>query len=113
MSIFALADTLKSARATFRDWGEYKRETGQWPLVSIAVHLANLVALASITIWLISFSWKHNWSSARFVWTLILVLLPYFLLWCWIEDKVKLNEIRNRRRLASSKLNSPKAKIAR
>lgn len=107
MSLWGLVDTIKNARATLRDWGEYRRETGRWPLLSIAAHASNFVALAAIVLWLILYGSRHGWSNSHFGWTLIVALLPYMLLWSWVEDKVKLNEIRSRRRLRFAKRSPP------
>jgi hypothetical protein len=103
MTIFGLIDTIKNARATIRNWAEYRRETGRWPLLSIAVHLANFVVFVAIVVGLILFTSRRGWSHSRVSWILILGVLVYFLLWSWVDGKVKLNEIRNRRRFAKSK----------
>ncbi len=100
MSICGLVDTLKKSRATLRDWGEYRRVTGRWPVLSISMHTANFVAIVGILFGLILYGSSHDWSKARFTWVLLVVVFPYMGLWSWVENKVKIHEIRNRRRFS-------------
>jgi len=102
MAIYDIICAVRNARETLRDWREYKQATGQWPLLSIAVHLANFIILVVIIISLAFYGSSQDWSHWRILGAAALILIPYFVLWSWIDNKVKLNEIRNRRRLSKS-----------
>jgi hypothetical protein len=104
MGILGLIDTVKDARSTLADWGKYKRQTGRWPLLSIAAHVLNFVALAAILIWLIFYSARYGWSKLRLAGTAALILVPYMLFWSWVENKAKLNDIRNRKHFSRRKV---------
>jgi hypothetical protein len=103
MGIFSLIDSIKRGRATLRGWGEYNRETGKWPLVSIAAHLCNFIVVAAGAIWLILYGERHDWSKFRFRWTALFIVAPYVIVWSWIEGKIKLNDMRNQRRISKSR----------
>lgn len=101
MTIFGLIDAIKNARATLRDWREYRRDIGRWPLLSMMAHSAYFVVLVALAIWLIPYSSRHAWSRSRFFWTLILIVVPYMIVWSWLDRKIELKETRDRRHLSS------------
>lgn len=94
---------IQDGRATLRGWAEYKHQTGKLPWVSITVHFSNLVIVLSGIVFLVWCGGKYQWSRWQFVGILVLVGLPYGFLWSSIKGKVKLNQIRNGRRLARMK----------
>jgi hypothetical protein len=102
MTFFGLINTIKQARATLTGWGEYKRQTGRWPLLSITVHTLYFGLLLAIITSLVWFSATHSWSDSRLGWFAFIALIPFVFFWSWIEDKCKLNDLRNRRRLVKN-----------
>jgi hypothetical protein len=94
---------IRDARETLSGWVTYRRLTGRWPWFSIALHSLNWVLVFAGMIVLIWCGGKFRWSQLRFVGILLLVAIPYGILWSWTKDKVKLTQIRRQRRLARAK----------
>ncbi len=85
-------------RATARDWKEYKRHTGEWPLASIFAYLLLLVVALLVVACLAVYSARHDWSKIKF----LLALTPMALFYAFLSDrllrKVKLSELQHYRR---------------
>jgi len=93
-------ETLRShTNPTLREWVTYKRKTGKLPWLSIAIHCLFWVVLWSGILFLVVFCVSHHWSQWQFTGIVVLVGAPYIVFWACVERKVKLREIRSRRRL--------------
>src|SRR5580704_11212528 len=90
-------------RSTVRGWSAYKHQTGKLPWLSIAVHFFNWVVIIGGMIVLLWCSRRNLWTRWGFAGVLTAVGLPYAFFWSWLKNKVKLNQIRNGRRLAKSR----------
>jgi Ca2+/Na+ antiporter len=111
MGIFTIKDMVKGFLATVRSWRVYKRQTGEWPFLSIALYLLDLVLLCAGMAFLIWFSVNHHWSKMRLALIALLLLFPFVLFWSWLEDRIRLTEIRRfRRRNRKNLLKSPSGK---
>jgi hypothetical protein len=111
MGILTITDTVKGFLATLRSWGVYKRQTGEWPSLSIAFYLLDLVLLCAGLAFLIWFAVNHHWSKIRVGLTTLLLLFPFVFFWSWLEDRIRLTEIRRfRRRNRKILLKSPSGK---
>jgi hypothetical protein len=55
---------------------------------------------------LVWFAGKYHWSQWQLAGVFLMVIVPYGILWWWVKDRVKLNQIRSGRRLARSKVSS-------
>jgi hypothetical protein len=92
MSIYEIPRIVRDGTATLRKWKEFRRQTGEWPVLSIT---ASLFAVAVLVVgggFLIWYSEEHQWSKNRFAVVLIAALLPFVLGWGWIQDKIYLSE---------------------
>jgi type VI protein secretion system component VasK len=90
----------ETARKTVDWWALYKRQTGTWPWSSIAIHFMNWVVVlfgGGVLIW---WTVEHQLSRWQFLGVFLLVSLPYGILKNWAKRKVKLNHLRNGKRLA-------------
>jgi len=87
-------------RKTVQWWAFYKRQTGSWPWLSIAIHSMNWVVLLFGGGFLIWWGVVHEISRWLFFGIFLLVSLPYAILENWAERTVKLNHLRNARGLA-------------
>lgn len=92
--------TYLDGRKTVHWWALYRQQTGTWPWSSIAIHFMNWVAILFGTGFLIWWSAEHHFSHWQFLGVFMLVSLPYGFLENWAKRKVKLNYLRNRKRLA-------------
>ena|SRR6266849_6683610 len=103
-----LPSTVKSivldSRATVRSWAAYKHQTGRLPWLSIAIHFLNWVVILSGMVFLIWCSGTYHWSRWGFAGVFVLIGLPYAAFWWWLKERVKVNQIRNGRRLAKMKI---------
>ena len=90
----------RDGRKTFHWWALYKRQTGSWPWPAIAIHFMNWVALLFGGGYLIWWGAEHELSGWLISGIFLLVLLPYGILENWATRTVKLNHLRNARRLA-------------
>jgi hypothetical protein len=99
-----LADAFPSLRrflATLRDWKEYKRRTGKWPMLSILfwfVHGAFLLGSAGFLVW---FGVGHHWSRTKWILIVGLFLLLDVVLEDWIRGTIRLHELRHQRKARS------------
>jgi len=91
------------SRATLRGWAEYKRRTGRLPWLSIVIHFLNWVVVLSGSAFLIWWGERNGFSKSKLAGVLVLVGLPYGIFWSWLSDKVKLNQLRNARRVPKIK----------
>lgn len=87
-------------RTTVRGWSTYKRQTGNLPWFSISAHFSNCLVIISGMLFLIWLSVRHHWPKTQFGGVLLLVGLPYAILWWWAKNKLKVNQIRRGRRHA-------------
>jgi hypothetical protein len=103
-----LPSTIKSivvdGRSTIRGWAAYKHQTGSLPWLSIAVHFSNWIVILGGMIFLLWCSDRNHWTRWGFAGVLTAAGLPYAIFWFWLKNKVKLNQIRNGRRLAKSRI---------
>jgi hypothetical protein len=98
-----ITNLYRDSRKTVRWWAHYRRQTGSWPWTSIAIHFANWVVALFGLLFLIWWSAEHDWSRWKFLAVFLLVLLPYTILEDWAKKIVKLNHLRNSRRLAKQR----------
>jgi hypothetical protein len=94
---------MSDSRATLRGWAEYRRSTGRLPWQSIMIHFLNWVVVLSGMAFLIWWDQRNHWSQWKFVGVMLLVGLPYVFLWSSLNRRVKLNQMRDARRLAKTK----------
>jgi hypothetical protein len=93
----------KDGRKTVHWWAVYKRQTGSWPWFSIAIHFMNWVVSLAGLVFLIWWGDRHHLSRWQFLGMFLLVSLPYLILEEWAKKTVKLNYVRNGRRLAQQR----------
>ena len=89
----------KESRSTFRWWTRYKRQTGTWPWSSIAIHSMNWGVIFLGGGLLLRWSAEHHLSKWQFLGVLLLVAAPYLVFENWAKRIVKLNHLRNRKRI--------------
>ncbi len=96
----SLFPTITRATKTIRDWRQYRRRAGTWPILSIAGHVLHFAALLGVIAFMVWYGVGHNWSKP----TLLLVSLPVILvegvLWDSFRKGIRLRELvsyRNRR----------------
>jgi len=89
----------REGRKTVHWWALYKRQTGTWPRFSIAIHVINWVVILFGGGFLIWWTAEHHLSWWQFF-GIFLLALPYGILENWAKRRVKLNHLRNRKRLA-------------
>jgi hypothetical protein len=87
-------------RKTVHWWALYKRQTGTWPWSSIAIHVLNWVVILFGGGFLIWWAAEHHLSRWQFLGIFLLTGLPYGVVENWAKRRVKLNHLRNRKRLA-------------
>ena|ERR1700680_4027167 len=97
MSIYSAPRILRGAAATLRKWKEFRDQTGEWPVLSIAASLFEITLFVVGGGFLIWYSQEHHWSKNRFALILITAGLPFALGWGWIQDKIYLGERRRAR----------------
>ena len=90
----------RDGRKTVHWWALYKRQTGTWPWSSIAVHVINWVVILFGGGFLIWWTAEHHLSRWQFLGIFLLIGLPYGVVENWAKRRVKLNHLRNRKRLA-------------
>jgi hypothetical protein len=90
-------------RATVSGWAAYKRQTGSLPWSSIGIHFLNWAVILSGMAFLLWCSGRYGWSRWQFAGILVLAAVPYGVLWHWAKNKVKINQVRNGRRLAKER----------
>lgn len=96
----AVKTMYSEGRSTLHWWASYRRQTGTWPWSSIAVHSMNWVVAMAGGGFLIWWAAEHQLSRWQFLGVLLLVSLPYIILENWAKRAVKLNYLRNGKRLA-------------
>lgn len=100
----AMLPTVKTmyseGRSTLHWWAQYKRQTGTWPWSSIAIHFMNWTMALLGGGFLIWWAAEHHLSRWQLLGALVLVSLPYIILENWAKRSVKLNYLRNGKRLA-------------
>ena len=80
--------------ATLRKWKEFRHQTGQWPVLSIAAALFGITVFVGGVGFLIWYSGQHQWSKNRFALILIAAGLAFALGWGRVQDKIYLGERR-------------------
>jgi hypothetical protein len=98
-----ITNLYKGSRKTVHWCTRHRRQTGSWPWTFIAIHFANLVVVLFGGLFLIWWSAEHDWSRWKFLGVFLLVVLPYTILEDWAKKIVKLNHLRNARRLAKQR----------
>jgi len=91
---------IRDGGKTLHWWTAYKRQTGRWPWSSIAIHVMNWVVILLGGLFLIWLAGEWHLSRWQFFGLFVLVSVPYLVLEEWAKYKVKLNLLRNGRRLA-------------
>jgi hypothetical protein len=104
---FAIKTMFREGRKTVDWWALYKRQTGTWPWSSIAIHFMNWVVILFGGGFLIWWTAEHHLSRWQFLGIFLLIGLPYGVVENWAKRKVKLNHLRNRRRLTKLRLPLP------
>jgi drug/metabolite transporter (DMT)-like permease len=80
-----------------RKWKEFRRQTGHWPLLSIAASLFQIIVFVVGGGFLIWYSGEHHWTKNRFALILVAVVVHFVLMWGWLQDKLHLGEIQRAR----------------
>jgi hypothetical protein len=96
--ISVLFPSLRGPVGTFRDFSEYKRQTGEWPLLSVLVHLLHGIVFLGWVGWILWFGLSHNWSGTRLILVFVLLISTDVLAENWIERKVRLRELQTFRK---------------
>jgi hypothetical protein len=91
-----LANAIHGLIATLSDWRMYKRQTGEWPLLSVAVCLLHLGIVLAAVWWAV----KQNWSRALFGLFVLPIAFAVMFLWNWIGGKTRAFELQRYRRRA-------------
>lgn len=91
----------KNGRKTVHWWALYQRQTGSWPWVSIAIHFTHWIVILFGGGFLIWWCVERNLSGWESLGIFLLAGLPYAIVETWAKRKVKLNYLRNERRLAN------------
>jgi len=81
-------------------WTLYKHQTGTLPWSSIAIHVINWVVILFGGGFLIWWTTEHHLPRWQFLGIFLLIGLPYGVVENWAKRRVKLNHLRNRKRLA-------------
>src|ERR1700747_541796 len=97
----------REGRKTVHWWALYKRQAGTWPWSSIAIYFMNWVVILFGGGFLIWWTAEHHLSRWHFLGIFLLIGLPYGVVENWAKRKVKLNHLRNRRRLTKLRLSLP------
>jgi hypothetical protein len=97
MSIFSIPSIVRDGASTLRKWKQFKQQTGEWPVISIAASVFGITAFVAAGGFLIWYSGEHHWSNSVFALVLIAFGLPFALTWGWIQDKIHLAETRRAR----------------
>jgi hypothetical protein len=90
----------REARKTVHWWALYKRQTGAWPWSSIAIHVLHWVVILFGGGFLIWWAVEHHLTRWQILANFLLIGLPYGVVENWAKRRVKLNYLRNRKRLA-------------
>ena len=90
-------------RKTVHWWAIYKRQTGNWPWFSITIHFLNWVAILFGGAFLVWWTVEHHLPRWQFLGMFLLIGLPYAILENWAKRRVKLNLLRDCRRLAGTR----------
>ena len=85
-----LRSIVRDGRATVSGWSSYRHQTGRWPWFSIAIHTLNWVLMIAGMIFLLWCAGEYHLSRWQFAGFVVLVALPYGILWWWVKDRVKL-----------------------
>ena len=99
MSLWAFRSFVEDGRATLRSWRDYENQTGRRPWFWIAVHILNWALAISWAFFVIWLAVNYHFSNWKFICIFLLIGLPYSLFWLWLKNKVKLDQLRNQRRL--------------
>lgn len=103
ITLQGLKTIVQDSRVTVRGWAHYKHQTGRLPWLSIAIHFLNWAVMIAGTVFLIWRLEKYHLGQWGFLGVLALVGMPYAVFWFWLKNKVKLKQIRDRRRIANLK----------
>lgn len=103
-SINTIRTVYRDGRKTLHWWALYRRKTGAWPWFSIVIHFMNWVVMLFGTGFLIWWAAEHHFSDWQVLGIFLLVSLPYGILENWAKRRVKLNYLRNRKRLAKLRM---------
>jgi hypothetical protein len=98
----------RDGRKTVHWWALYKRQTGIFPWLSFAIHFMNWVVILFGTGFLIWWTGEHHFSRWQLLGSFLLVGLPYGILADRAKRKMKLNYLRNRKRLTKLRLALPR-----
>lgn len=93
-------DAYRNGRKTVHWWALYKRQTGTWPWASIAIHFMNWVVILFGGGFLVWSTVAHHLSWWQFLGIYLVVSIPYGILENCAKRTVKLNYLRNGKRLA-------------
>ena len=100
----ALKSFFDDGRATLRRWRVYKRQTGEVPWLWIAVHVLNWIAVIAVLAYSLRLTSKYHLSRGETWGALVVLAIPYGILWLWMKDKVKLIHLKKQRSLAKIKV---------
>jgi hypothetical protein len=87
----------REGRKTVHWWALYKRQTGTWPRSSIVINWVVILFGGGFLIWRTA---ERDLSRWQFLGNFLLLNLPYGVVENWAKRRVKLNHLRNRKRLA-------------
>jgi hypothetical protein len=89
-----LFPSFRRAVGTVNNWRQYKRQTGNWPALSIFFHLGHGALGLSCGVLYFWFALSHGWSRTRTLLVAITLLVVDAVLQNWIERKIRLAELR-------------------
>src|SRR5690348_625237 len=98
---------MASMAKTIPWWVLYKRQPGTWPWSPISIHLINWLVILFGGGFLIWWTVEHHLSQWQFAGIFLLTALPYGFVENWAKRRVKLNHLRNRKRLAKRPVPQP------
>jgi heme/copper-type cytochrome/quinol oxidase subunit 4 len=94
MPLRIIRGIFQDGRTTIRGWATYKGQTGTVPWFAIAACSLNWIVVVSAIFLLMTFGSDYRWSRWRIALIVALVAVPYIILWSWITNKAKLNQLR-------------------
>jgi hypothetical protein len=96
----SLFPTITRALKTLREWREYRRRTGVWPVLSMVGHVVHFAVWLAVLAFVVWYGVEHSWSKTRFLLVLLPVSLIDVFLWDNVRKAIRMREIasyRNRR----------------
>lgn len=82
-------------RTHVANWQRFKKETGRWPLLSIAMYVLRFVLIMAAVVVALSYGVVgHNWTRDRYYLTLFTFGMPLLFVWFILERKAWNRDLR-------------------